>query len=350
MNGDAVANDDDWFEDRSDLDPDAWMDLKPKRKPGRPRTVKKPVGVSMREAARELGCSRKKILRMVRDGLPHSVHDERVFIDVEAAQAWIDQNESGADGVASIPIWSPSDPRSIHKVAATKAAFIADALKAGAMISADDLESAAMDACAKFRSALLVIPKTFPAAEFEELATVKRLITGAVGSALEHMAFPFKQAAGVFQMPTAPEANDSNTVYAPQYSRSDPRWSYHSQKAERAKAELAELQTVAIPYASARALWREQLDSIGEAAGAIPAATVARVKVPGDGPHALQRAVFAALGGDAPDDEDDFDGTRAYGPEEWEQVDGDPSMHIAADDDCSESFIQPTGTAAAYQS
>src|SRR5690242_4702297 len=95
--------------------------------------------VSLREAGAVLNISRKKLLRMIRDGLPVTRRSERVYVDVTVARQWATEHQT--HGAHTAPVLHPSDPRYREKLFAARLDWLRAALDGGVMIRIDEAEA-----------------------------------------------------------------------------------------------------------------------------------------------------------------------------------------------------------------
>lgn len=252
-------SDDDWFEKRDDDSDDGWMftpPAAPVRMRGK-RTVAAPRAghVRMREAERELNWSRKRILRQIKDGMPCVKFKDHIYLDIAACLRWVEEYEPEGKP-ASIPQWRDDDPRFIEHVARIKIAAIKAGLKSGALIPIPDGFEKFIDGCAKFRAAMLVIPKTFPPADFEDMDTLRPKIKSAIDDALTYLQFGFAASADKFVMPepgNRVDDPDEPVNFAPGFAKSDVRYQGHAQKAELANKRLTDLIMTTVEYPLAKA-------------------------------------------------------------------------------------------------
>ncbi len=202
--------------------------------------------VSLRAAAAELGISRKKLLRCVRDGMPVKRKGERVFVDLAEARAWIAENEGGGQQLA--PPLHPDDPRHREKAAKTRLESYKLLLSAGHLLRADEVERRLVDEWATTRVALQGVPRQFP---FSDAA--REDLQGAIEAALEEALaalkaddpnqWPERRPVPVTKSIDFDFESDDDANFAPMFRTDDPRHEFHVIKAARAEAEVEKLES-----------------------------------------------------------------------------------------------------------
>jgi hypothetical protein len=234
---------------------------------GIPMTAKKKAApVSLRQAAAALDMSRKKLLRYIRQGLPCTRRDERVYIDLEAARAWIAANDLAG---RSAPPLNPSDPRWREKRAVARLDWLRLALNSGVVVRREEALDRFSGELAELRGALLTIPRQFTPGE--DLAGVGAALESALAVLKSDDARTWPEPRALAPMAEdEEESEDDAGHYAPMFRTSDPRHDFHTGKAMRAEAALEELESTVNTLADVLRESKRQNDLIRKRVRAIP--------------------------------------------------------------------------------
>ncbi len=270
------------------------------------KAKRKNVPASLRQAAAALSMSRKKLLRMIRDGMSGvSRKAERVYIDVEAARQWIADNES-QDGPRRAPVLNPADPRHAERTASARIKAIKLALATGNMVRVEDAAMRAGSEFGELRSGLLEI-HTRLAHEMQGATAdeAERLIGAAVEDVLQALK---SDSMSAWPTPTAPAAPDDDgddwleggePEYLPLLTSGDPRHAFALAAAQTRQHELASLESEVVPLSVALEIAAEEYGIVREAVRAIPFSVALSLS---NGPNdqatvesALRRDVYAVL-------------------------------------------------------
>jgi hypothetical protein len=216
--------------------------------------VSKPT--SLRSAAESLGMSRRKLLRLVRDGLPATRKGESVFVDVAAARQWIGEHGDEARPAVA-PVLHPADPRFRERTAAAKLKMLQSAIRCGSVLNVDHLETRVTDEILKTRAALLALPAMVG---FDlHGVTAKRaeaLLIPAVEETLSNLKADDPREWPAPRLVPAPQEDDTwmdsaerNTL--PLLMAPDPRHAFAVAAAEAREAELMALEESALDLTDA---------------------------------------------------------------------------------------------------
>lgn len=289
---------------------------KPKRGPGRPRSAPKPEGLDRTACAHHFNVPVKTVDKWLREGVPVTRHNGRVYFDPVKVEAWREDYEAQQREPAQAAVLHPSDPRFQEKEAAARVKLYTHALEVGYMVRIEDLRPGVADAFAHLNSMVSTIP-----AIVGDLTALNRTNAESVlGPAVEHVLSDFKPdhvrnfpepREIVHDEPEPDEFEERN--YMPVLS-SGPQAAIARANARRHLAELDTLQRSCITVVDVRRMLAEKCNAIRAELRAMPAKIAARL-APGDNSREYVRACIhyesdvarIALGGKYPPPPADLD-------------------------------------------
>jgi hypothetical protein len=286
-------------------------------------TTKGDPGLSLRAAADALGISRKKLLRMIGDGLPVIRKSERVYVDLESARDWIALNETQA--TRTTLALHPDDPRYRLKRATALLDQTAMGLEYGVFVRREDARRRYESEIVAFRAALIQIPGMIDSVE---------AIPAAIEAALAELRMddPATWTPITAPLPkiNLPEPDpDADMDFAAMLPASDPRVAGLQMKVARAESALKEL-WLSITYRDdCIAIVRAHFDIFRERARAIPSYLELALQ-PGDNlPDMLADEIDNALAEWSGQTVEERPRVRAQASDEFEDVDGKGSGYLS---------------------
>lgn len=283
---------------------------KPKRGPGRPRSVPKPEGLDRTACAHHFDVNVKTVDRWLREGVPCTRYNGRVFFDVEAVAEWREDFESQQREPGQAQVLHPSDPRHIEKTAAAKVKTLRLALEVGAMLDGAALQDRLARDVADLNSRINAIPSMVGDLSALTRDNAEAILAGAVDFALADFTpddpIHFPECPFVVEDEADPDEFEDHS-WMPLLPASDPRAAIARANAHKHLAELKALQESCFPVEYAQRRTVEFAERIREGFRSMPAKIAARL-APGRNDFAYVRAVIGyesdvvkiALGGRYP--------------------------------------------------
>lgn len=232
-------------------------------------------GVLLRPAAAALDMSRKKLLRLIGEGLPVTRKGERVYVDLAEAEAWIALNEGAGEFSPKIAaVLHPDDPRWRERTAAAKIEEINLALARGEFVLTEDVQRISVDEAVTLRGALSRLSQRMGIVNFDSAAAD---VKAAIESVLEPILAPFAHDAPAW-FPTprpAPEeefdfeGGERETL--PKLSSGDPRYDFAVTQMQKRESELRVVIESVFPFEDACKFRQEFNALVCKHVGKIPA-------------------------------------------------------------------------------
>jgi len=277
-------------------------------------TAKDDPGLSLRAAADALGISRKKLLRMIGDGMPVTRKSERVYVTLDSARDWIALNETTA--TRTTPALHPDDPRYRHKHATALIDQTNMGIEYGVFVRRADALRRYENEIVAFRAALIQIPSMIDSVE---------AIPPAIESALAELKMDDPETWPPITAPL-PKINlpepDADLDFAAMLPASDPRVAGLQMKVARAESALKDL-WLSITYRfDCIAIVRAHFDIFRERARAIPSYLELALQ-PGDNlPDILADEIDNALAEWSGQKIEDASRVTVQASDQFENVDG----------------------------
>lgn len=249
-----------------------------KRGRGRPRKQPAPEGASLREAAAALGITRRQLLRSIDEGMPSTLHNERRFVDIDAARAWLEERESEPAAIPTAKRIHPSDPRFRLSVASGKVRRLEYDLAMGRAFTVEDIRHrfgpAISELNARLKSVHTQLLGVTPANVGEMLRPIIEDALGDFSNFDDESKWPAPILPNdIDEEPTEDEGAEFEgqpVEYLPVLVPSDSRFEDARVKGLKAEARLAELQSCTIYRDDALQIVRGLANGVREVLRQIP--------------------------------------------------------------------------------
>lgn len=278
--------------------------------------------LSLRAAAAELETSRKRLGRMIRDGLPVTRRDERVFIDIAKARTWIAENETKGRKIA--PALHPDDPRFRERTAAAAIAELKAAANRAELLAVKEIAARVESEVTALRDEMFALASRLHLGACTSADEIERSLGAEIGDVLSHLtadahdAWPEPQPApdDLSWLDDNDDSEDGETL--PLLVSPDPRHAFAAAQADKRKSELVDLQARYIGHGDTIEFLRSTYGAIRERVRAIPAGVALALDARSNSASDVRRAIDseveealsdirAACGGDGDEDStDDF--------------------------------------------
>ena len=254
----------------------------------------KSAPLSLRAAAAELDMSRKRLMRMIRDGLPATRRDERVYVNLEAARKWIAENETQGPRLA--PSLHPDDPRWRERIAAAAISELKGASSRGELLKVDEVMERFAFELAALRDELFMLASRLQIGASASAEEVERGLAVEMDDVLSHLA---ADAPGAWPEPQpAPEDtswldddDEESGETLPLLVAPDPRHAFAKAQAEKREGELRDLQAQYIPHHVPLGHLGDIYAAIRERVRAMPAKVTLALDARGNSASEVRRAI-----------------------------------------------------------
>ena len=231
------------------------------------------IVTGLRRIAADLGISRKKLARLIEQGLPITRQGERIHADVEECRAWTQIFGTDAPESSSklAPVYQIDDPRHRERTAAASIGKVEMLIQRGEFLPVEAVGNAVDDRMATLRTTTQFLSR-YMGAEIGNATGAE--VADALKEPIANIVKPFS----VFPWPEprpAPEreaesdddVSERETI--PRLAPPDPRYDVAVVKMQKAEAAYAELLAAHMPYGDARdtfakaeAIVRKHIESI----------------------------------------------------------------------------------------
>lgn len=269
---------------------------KTKNKGGRPRSVPKPQGIDRTALAHHCSVNVKTVDKWLRDGVPCTRYNGRVFFDVDAVVKWREEQDANPVEPVRAAVLHPDDPRYRERSAAAHVKAFKIALEQGNLVPLRSAVDRMHEGLANLNSRLNALSGMAGDLSLMTRDNARATLAPLVEELLEDFATTDAEETwpdSAFAPPVYDddaEAFEART-YQPILGAGDPRAQFALMQAAAHERDLERLQRTSLAIDDVRRIMREQCDKVRAVVRKIPGRVAKRLGDEHPG-HVVREAIL----------------------------------------------------------